>query len=306
MQRRLLILLAGLVIAGCTNPALTRFRHQYDCPSANHVEDLSSFGYRVRGCGRTAIYVCQGVCVQQMEVSRRTIPVAPRTARRPPPSRIDDGEVGGATALRLRIPQLARIELLYAPAIDPARIIARMPEDLAARCNSMQVFADGTIAPAQPVEPPGRGFAWDREALAIVERGVLVGVAACGQRVDLAGATLTTLREFIARARSLAIAVGAGGQAPPAAASSAERSPIAPAGSGDDTRAWLDAHRDVILGCAGRPTAVVRVEATDGAGSISLQPPLSGGAEEECVRAALGEVPSDARPSSGTIIHAVR
>lgn len=78
----------------------------------------------------------------------------------------------------------------------------------------------------------------------------------------------------------------------------------APLSSGtDQARGALNARREALLACAGRDVIGIR-SSWDAAGtlSISLQPPLAGGPEEECVRSQLSGVRIGAT-SPGEVVH---
>lgn len=124
----------------------------------------------------------------------------------------------------------------------------------------------------------------------------------CGQRAEMRGHDLLVIHQFAARVREIAAAQEAGTSSGSEASATGDRD----AASTLDTRGWLDANRDAILGCANRPTAVVRVEPSRGSIRISLQGPLAGSAEEQCVRAALAAPPPSAVPTAGVVIHAVQ
>ena len=294
---RLVIAAASLILAACTNHALVRFRTEHQCPDAT-IRDLGASAFRVEGCGRAATYVCnRGVCVEE-HLERSRAAMGGRTTRSasagPTRLRLQEGQVAGSLAVRLVVPQLGGAALVYAPEVDRAHVIAQVPERAASRCRDVRVAADGTVRVATPRDQRG-AFAWERESLDGIDRGVLVALLFCNRRLDVVGPELVVLRQFIARVRELAAGERSGREA----ASGSSSSPLADGA----TRAWLDASRDAILGCASRETVIVRVEAREGSTAVSLQPPLAGGPEEACVRSALGEAPAT---PDGVLIHAVR
>ena len=53
--------------AGClVQEAQAAFASDFNCPDATADETMSAGRFKVQGCGRTATYVCHGVCVLQM------------------------------------------------------------------------------------------------------------------------------------------------------------------------------------------------------------------------------------------------
>ena len=229
---RLVLAVASVILAACTNPALLRFRTEHQCPDAT-IRDLGASAYRVEGCGRAATYVCQrGVCVEEhLERSRASMGGrATRSASDGPTRlRLEEGQVAGSLAVRLVVPQLGGAALVYAPEVDRAHVIAQVPERAASRCRDVRVAADGTVRVASPREHNG-AFAWERESLDGMDRGVLVALLFCGRRLDVVGPELVVLRQFIARARELATGESSGHEAPSGSSS--------PAPGDSATRTW--------------------------------------------------------------------
>jgi hypothetical protein len=206
---------------------------------------------------------------------------------------MEEGRVGGAPAVRLILGSLLRAELIFAPAVEPAHVIVRPGRSIVGRCDDAGFIAAGRVHHAMPRARREDGFLLDREEMAALYDGNLVALLLCSARADVTGQDLRVLRQFVDRVQALSSDnVSSGGEAPP--------QPPPAVFDSAPTRQWLDAHREAILGCAGRATVVVRVEPA----GVSLQPPLAGTPEEECVRAALGAPPRAAVPT-GSVIHAV-
>lgn len=79
---------------------------------------------------------------------------------------------------------------------------------------------------------------------------------------------------------------------------------VRPDSSGaEQVRAMLDARRGVLLACAGRDVVGIRASwNASGALRVSLQPPLAGGSEEECVRSQLSGAHVDGAVA-GEVVH---
>lgn len=73
----------------------------------------------------------------------------------------------------------------------------------------------------------------------------------------------------------------------------------------EEVRAWLDANSADILTCTDseRTAVLVRLDA-DGAAAVSLRGKMSGGAEEQCIRAGLGEKAFEVQ--SAEVLHVVK
>jgi len=72
-----------------------------------------------------------------------------------------------------------------------------------------------------------------------------------------------------------------------------------------DIRAWVDAVASDILACTNEPKTAVLVELDDqGNATVSLRGPLAGGAEERCIRSAVGQKQFPSGPA--TVVHLVK
>ncbi len=301
LPSRLILFAASFILTACTPAALARFRVEHDCSDAT-IRALGAWAFQVEGCGRVANYVCdphrergpgQAICVEERSWAHPGVVAPARSADRlPGRMELQEGRAGNGAATRVVIPQLGGAVITYAPEVDRAHVVAHVPALLAARCTDARIGAGSALRVADR-RGPGR-FAWEREPFGEVARSGAVSIAVCGRRLDVSGADLAVLRAFVDRASALSR---------PAPARAEVVAQPDPSTADDATRAWLDASRDAILGCASRETVIVRVEARDGATTVSLQPPLAGGPEEACVRSALGDAPAT---PEGVVIHAVR
>lgn len=317
--RHTILVLGSLAVAACTHPALSRFQTEHGCSNAT-IRDLGANAYRVEGCGRAVNYVCdprafnEAICIQESAdrgpspaaVSRQEdLGSAPRTW-------IEEGTVAGAPAVRLIVEELRRSEIVYAVAFDRDHVILRPASDLAPSCTNASFIAEGRMHVATARAGSAPTFAWDANTMDAVNAGDIVALNVCNVRVELRGEQLAVTRRFVERVRALSHAAdparsGSNTETGASPNDGTEDSTLTdhPSGTAAATRAWLNANRDAILGCANRATVIIRVEPSGAGARVSLQQPLAGTAEEECVRAALGSPPPASIPEA-PVIHAVR
>ena len=198
MRHTTLTLTAAIaLLAGCVHPALERFRGEHGCRDAS-VVDLGGHAFRVRGCGRSVIYVCRGrLCVTDRE-EEAPEPVTPATPSRARISR-DRGPAGERVSLTLS--HFYDVELLYAPDRDRDHVLVTVYEPQG-RPACDQIRIEGARASIELTRIPGVER-WLRADLSAMRAAVPVAVSTCQQTLHLSVEEVEAMTSFLDQAQLL-------------------------------------------------------------------------------------------------------
>ena len=281
------ITLAAGALGGCRGARMlgivsARYSREYGCEGGDvRVRDLGAGAYRAQGCGREVTYVCVrdgwGRWLCATDTAPRRSAVAHRAPPRPPPHR--------ASAARS-----AQIASAFAPASDA--ILACIPGSRVAELR-LSVRADGSLD----------AFRAPRELDRRTARCVRAALDAHRAPADAGPLRAVTSVRF--QASPPTPAPGARAEADAAADPGPGRSD-APADGTTELRAWIEAQREAILGCAERPTVLVRAR-WDASGLVTLAfgGELAGTPADGCLQSAAGAHRTTAG-AAGTLSHLVR